>query len=556
MKTTVVASGYFNPLHYGHVSYLQKARDIGSSLLVIVNNDKQAALRSGNYGMPARDRVRLVRSLACVDLAIEAVDEDDSVADTLRLLHPDVFANGGNKMATRKEAAVCAELGIKMVNGLGIEVLLLEGFTQHYEWGKPRGSSAVAALAGQDQRLSPGKKGKPFAELWMGDHPSGPSNVRTPEGTSSGCLISTLQRSPAVLGEVIAKEGSLPFLMKVLSIEKALSIQAHPDRVLATQLHKERPEVYKDPNHKPEIAIALTDFEALCGFRTLTELVEMVDAVPELASIIGTEAVKGLHDAVQGGFSDKEPEALKAAYSSMMRSTDDAVKSEVLALVERARAAIKSEGLSKLLTKVFQLVLRLYDQFQVDIGIFSVFFLNYVEMKVGDCLYMPQNTPHAYLSGDIVECMACSDNVVRGGLTPKFKDIEVLCDMLDYSGGRNYAITPQNVEPGMVLYADDDIEEFQVTHLTVPKGEQRRICFSVQGPALGFAWGGTGTLKISGEKTNLRPGIVFLLSAGVDTDFDAQEDLDCFIACCPSAYFKKQGKQGSPRADPRGSPRA
>merc|ERR1719476_872345 len=98
------------------------------------------------------------------------------------------------------------------------------------------------------------------------------------------------------------------------------------------------------------------------------------------------------------------------------------------------------------------LVSRLHQQFGGDIGIFSVFFLNFVEMQIGNCLYMPQNTPHAYLSGDIVECMACSDNVVRGGLTPKYKDIEVLCEMLKYEGGSPPCIQPEVVELG-TLYA-------------------------------------------------------------------------------------------------------
>merc|ERR1712187_644487 len=99
-----------------------------------------------------------------------------------------------------------------------------------------------------------------------------------------------------------------------------------------------------------------------------------------------------------------------------------------------------------------ELVLRLYNQFGEDIGIFSVFFLNYVRMQVGECLYMAQNVPHAYLSGDIVECMATSDNVVRGGLTPKDKDVEVLCEMLRYEGGPPNCIAPSEIGPGHILY--------------------------------------------------------------------------------------------------------
>merc|ERR1712039_1081663 len=116
------------------------------------------------------------------------------------------------------------------------------------------------------------------------------------------------------------------------------------------------------------------------------------------------------------------------------------------------------------------LVLRLQSQFGDDVGIFCAFLLNIVKMKIGECLYMPANTPHAYLSGDIVECMACSDNVVRGGLTSKMKDVEVLCEMLIYKGGPTPRIEPQVLEPSILLYSHPDLEEFQVTHVHLPAG--------------------------------------------------------------------------------------
>merc|ERR1719222_427226 len=116
----------------------------------------------------------------------------------------------------------------------------------------------------------------------------------------------------------------LPFLLKVLSIQKALSIQAHPDRALAARLHRERPDVYKDPNHKPEISIALSDFEAMCGFRPVDEIVDFLNTVPELRSIVGAAVAHELCNVTIG---DKLAEgvALKAAYSHMMHSSDDVV---------------------------------------------------------------------------------------------------------------------------------------------------------------------------------------------------------------------------------------
>ena len=232
--------------------------------------------------LPARERVKLVRSLQCVDAAVEAVDEDESVAVTLQLLHPDIFANGGGQTPTKQEIQVCQRLNIQMVDGLGIQLLSLAPFTQHYDWGKPRNESIIAALTGQQSPhlTDEPDAAKPFAEMWMGDHPSGPARVVSP-GTSPRNADKTVHRAtslqdvfnktPSVLGPQLQDSKQLPFLLKVLSIHKALSIQAHPDKELASRLHLERPHIYKDPNHKPEIAIALTDdFQALCALERKT----------------------------------------------------------------------------------------------------------------------------------------------------------------------------------------------------------------------------------------------------------------------------------------------
>eukprot|EP00405_Crypthecodinium_cohnii_P056024 CAMPEP_0206632912 /NCGR_PEP_ID=MMETSP0325_2-20121206/69176_1 /ASSEMBLY_ACC=CAM_ASM_000347 /TAXON_ID=2866 /ORGANISM="Crypthecodinium cohnii, Strain Seligo" /LENGTH=179 /DNA_ID=CAMNT_0054158503 /DNA_START=173 /DNA_END=712 /DNA_ORIENTATION=+ len=148
---------------------------------------------------------------------------------------------------------------------------------------------------------------------------------------------------------------------------------------------------------------------------------------------------------------------------------------------------------------------------------------------------MPQNTPHAYLSGDIVECMACSDNVVRGGLTPKYKDVEVLCEMLVYKGGLPPTIVPEVVGEHTWLYRHSELHEFQVTKLLLAAGTSRRFCFSGAGPSLGFVFSGNGILKISDQTTKLAAGVVFLLSAGVDSDFVADDDLTTLLCCLLSS---------------------
>lgn len=119
----IVASGYFDPLHYGHVEYLQRSKAMGKTLIVIVNNDHQASLKKGRPFMPASERVKLVRSLACVDVAIEACDKDRTVCETLKLIHPDIFTNGGDQFnGSIPEKTICDQLNIELVDGLGEKI--------------------------------------------------------------------------------------------------------------------------------------------------------------------------------------------------------------------------------------------------------------------------------------------------------------------------------------------------------------------------------------------------------------------------------------------------
>lgn len=119
----VCVSGYFDPIHVGHIEYMERAKQLGDQLYVIVNNDDQARLKKGKPFMPASERLKVVRSLACVDAAVIAMDQDRTVCETLRYLRPDVFANGGDQTnASIPEAPICEELGIELVDGLGEKI--------------------------------------------------------------------------------------------------------------------------------------------------------------------------------------------------------------------------------------------------------------------------------------------------------------------------------------------------------------------------------------------------------------------------------------------------
>jgi len=232
-----------------------------------------------------------------------------------------------------------------------------------------------------------------------------------------------------------SSSSALPYLFKVLSVAKALSIQAHPDKALAGRLHAARPDVYRDPNHKPEMALALTPFEAMCGFRDISEIASHLEQCPELSELLGAEAVAAITGATApaGEASASEAasprSALRTAFASFMARAEDeeAVSAAVASLVSGLEAD------ESRLPALRGVLLRLNEQFPGDIGVFAPFWLNVLTLEPGQAIFLAANEPHAYLSGDCVECMACSDNVVRAGLTPKLKDVSTLVAMLTYS---------------------------------------------------------------------------------------------------------------------------
>ncbi|KHJ84952.1 phosphomannose isomerase type I, partial [Oesophagostomum dentatum] len=152
--------------------------------------------------------------------------------------------------------------------------------SKQYSWGRPGSSSTVAALVKEGHHADYIDENKPYAEFWMGVHPNGPAKlVETSEDLSN-----RIKNHP----ELVAthEKGTLQFLFKVLSVNQALSVQSHPTKEEAILLHKNDPAHYPDPNHKPEMAIALTDFELLCGFRPAKEIYENLKGAPEVMSLV------------------------------------------------------------------------------------------------------------------------------------------------------------------------------------------------------------------------------------------------------------------------------
>ncbi|KAH7915200.1 mannose-6-phosphate isomerase [Hygrophoropsis aurantiaca] len=389
--------------------------------------------------------------------------------------------------------------------------------TQNYDWGKIGNDSKVAQFA--SGAAIPGftlKESAPYAELWMGTHPKSPSGV---SGLSES-LPEYLAAHPQLIGDSIPKKfntsnGNLPFLFKVLAIGKALSIQTHPDKKTAEELHAAHPTVYTDPNHKPEMALALTPFKALCGFRPLPQIKTYLQSVPELKALIPTaDKFLELHPSAT---SAEQKVALKDLFAALMTAEVPKINEELSKLISR----YQSNGATDAEKDVKDLVLTLNEQFPNDIGVFCAYILNYVIMEPGEAIFLGAGEPHAYVSGDIMECMANSDNVIRAGLTPKPKDIQNLVSGLTYIAAHpvNHMVKPTKFGQSTLSY-DPPIPDFTVLEVKVGKGNVASHK-EIDGPSIAIAVQGTGSVSWqNGQKSlELSTGNVIFLGARVAVDF-------------------------------------
>ena len=362
--------------------------------------------------------------------------------------------------------------------GATTSVIALKPVVKDYAWGIRGMDSRVARYALESGTLKEVDPDTPFAELWIGTHPKGPSVLE----------------NGVTLKEAVGDE--LPFLFKVLSAGKALSIQAHPDKRKAEQLHAENPTAYGDPNHKPEMAIALTPFEAMCGFRRLEEIAVLLKKHPEFAACISEEAKLAVF---LSSNEESQKQALQKLFSSFMSCPKEISEKNLKILLVRLQAEQSHlhphpHDEPAWERKCARAILRLAQQFPDDSGAMAPLFLNYLLMAPGESFFMAANEPHAYVAGEIIECMACSDNVVRAGLTPKFKDVPNLVDMLTYTmGGPSIdAGAPCNGDARIIRYTPP-VSEFEVMMLTCRPGDE--VVFRNPGvPAILIILEGSGKL--------------------------------------------------------------
>ncbi|KKD60638.1 mannose-6-phosphate isomerase [Grimontia sp. AD028] len=286
----------------------------------------------------------------------------------------------------------------------------LKNVIQDYAWGSHTSLTELFDM--------PNPENKPQAEIWMGAHPNGCSNIAVDnkETLLSDFISSDMEN---ILGASTTQQfGELPYLFKVLCAEKALSVQVHPSKAQAEAGFAKEEAAgiplsasfrnYKDPNHKPELVFALTDYTAMNGFRDYSDILGFFHQlnIEELASLVS---------ALQDNQSEQGLSDFFGALLSLEGEAKDAVVSKLLAYADANQT-----------DELFALLLTLSEQYPGDIGLFSPLILNTLTLQPGEAMFLDACTPHAYIKGTGLEIMANSDNVLRAGLTPKHMDVPEL----------------------------------------------------------------------------------------------------------------------------------
>lgn len=393
-----------------------------------------------------------------------------------------------------------------------------------YPWGKQGSQSLSARLCQQQPGWLDGPKSDfqidestPYAEMWMGTYPVLPSYV----ASTGEDLQDVLDRhARELVGEKVLNEfghSKLPYLPKVLSIAKALPLQLHPDIDLASKLHQERPEAFTDPNHKPEIALALSRFEAFCGFKPLDQIAALMKLDPLKRFMPANEQAAG---------ADFTDETLKHVVKTMLETDDDAVKETynfLLHVSPERFQSMNAEHIPKLAPRLAQQ----YDSSDPGILV-ALITMNYLVLEEGESIYIPADGIHAYLSGDIIECMARSNNVLNTGFCPRAErnsiDLFTKCLTFTPHSPEESMLRPKPYSKGRQgktqLYAPP-LSEFSMLQTRLGKGEREELA-AVDGPSILLATRGNAKMEVAGDDpAELKEGAVYFIAQGTEISLEA-----------------------------------
>ncbi len=381
---------------------------------------------------------------------------------------------------------------------------LMRNRIRPYAWGS---RIAIAELLGE-----PVPSPHPQAELWLGAHPGDPSEVLFSTGAQR--LDEVIAAAPDVqLGPAVAARfnGRLPFLLKVLAADQPLSLQAHPSMEQAIAGYRNEDDAgiplnhpnrnYKDGFHKPELICALTEFQALCGFRDPQTTVRILSGlrVPQLDHYVGLLAGQPDSDGVRALFS-----TLVTLPQNALSSLLDAILAQAITMVAAGSPFADD----------YRVALELGERYPGDGGVLAAMMLNRIVLEPGQALYLPAGNLHAYLSGVAVEIMANSDNVLRGGLTPKHVDVPELMRVLDFHAGDREVLAGTQHGSHEVVYPTP-AAEFELSRLDLDGPDGGEIVdLTHPGPQVLLCTEGSAEVAERGGRTlDLRRGQSAWLSA-------------------------------------------
>jgi len=390
---------------------------------------------------------------------------------------------------------------------------------QHYAWGGTRFIPQLLSVNNPNQQ--------PYAELWMGTHVKGPSTLKV--GKKELLLREAIQENPRkVLGKQVIKkfENQLPFLFKVLDVQKMLSIQAHPTKKEAEIGFAKEEEsgisvvapnrTYRDDNHKPEVMVALTEFWLLHGFKAVEEIKEILE--------------RKVFQSLQKYFVDNNIFSLYQAIMEMPQSEVDEILSP---LSEILLGALEQDVLQKNQADYWAAhALKDYTiDGHFDRGVFSIYLFNLVKLKRGEGIFQDAGIPHAYLEGVNIELMANSDNVFRGGLTQKFINVPELLKHLVFD-----PITPKilvgapisNIEKVYKTPAPD----FELSQLKIAQKDVYRPKQDAS-PQVIIAVEGEGMFISNATQLPIKSGDSFFIEANVPYKILPKGDALLFKARVP-----------------------
>lgn len=398
----------------------------------------------------------------------------------------------------------------------------LVGALRSYAWGS---RTALAHLCGR-----PVPSAHPEAELWFGAHPADPAYVRLGDRTTS--LLELVAEDPdRELGSAAVEfGGKLPFLLKVLAAEEPLSLQAHPSMAQAKAgFDKEnRAKVpfdsplrnYRDENHKPELIVALDRFEALAGFRDPHRTVALLRALAVDALSSYTELLAAQPDSA----------GLRTLFTTWITLPQHVLATLLPAVLDGCVRYLSGKG-TREFTAEARTTLELAEAYPGDAGVLASLLLNRVTLQPGQGLFMAAGNLHAYLRGLGVEIMANSDNVLRGGLTPKHVDVPELLRVLDFEPISLPVVLPEPAGDGSVRYRTP-APEFALRRFDLVAGSAR-VPLTAAGPGIVLCTAGTVRLWQNDSSLELTRGGAAWISAA-DTDIRAQAvdgDVQLFCAC-------------------------